>query len=1600
MASSSFFPAHAGTKDLVEKYKGLIEREMSTEGELTVIEVFTSVEALVPLADNMLKHDTTTQESTRFTIKKDNVRGSFVSILRDLDAIDAGSEMVVSLTPHGATIAWSFCQAIVAFPQFLHITRHMTSLSSHLTADQAHSVTVPRSESSQRNKPFLQSVSSTSSGFQCGHSLGVARKFSSTNSAGLSESNWSREPEEQLHLHPALQSWQSSDLGLSAVDGDFSNRTTARQTVILIEQFAFHLFFMVTRIPYQVLGAQCNDLNHEYMTDGISNLSEVVAQYIDSSAVDLKLWPSSEVGGAANALKSSFEQIRKKVQRSLEEVRSGYVPASVGGASYGQIQREADQFSRDVRSHLQLREPHIIFIFDFHRKVAVLNSRWSAGFYKFGVGLNPMEARIFRNEAREFVVVTRSVPNIFTQLYLDAIQAARYHCSRFQLGQYNDCKEFGVQLTFVRFLSDHMKSNLSVPSDGNIQFIEFRVPQDEFYKGNLLQMYEAGLLRIEDLYDENTPSQERAGTLQEDGDLQKALKLSLQESRSRQPQSAGSLDLKQDMQISLVGSDGFNDHEIDLAISMSLAESMQTEKGNGSGQLTLSEETLSFSDQNSGVLETELQKQENGHQLGTPSQKESINSLVVQGEGDSTTSKQKVASKQKLQSRDSPMASSLSSSGYIPQDPCLHLYCHEFTVDGFIEVSFLRIDVVGRDKVGKTSLTRSLTGQHYISTLSSTQGVKAMDIAVSHLQDWKVSKEGEDLTQLCNHFIASNIAERLRSGRNLKGNHLSIISSEISSSNVQVDSVNSNNQETQTTTTLKQLEPTTKTSGSIETQETQECDFTEEFVKKLLSKVKPESPDEISDEVKQLIGQYHRGELSLKCQDRQILVSVFDYGGHTVYQPSHAPFLDGEALKLIVFDASTRLQDPCKHSSFIYKEVSELFWGMLHMTNWEVVEEWLSHAFITSQSSSMPGMCLVGTHKDQALKVSDCLLSEQSEYVRRMLDGKPYKDYILCRENGREFICVDNTLSGKGKETDLDEGVRVLKNVIEKRAVDRTEKVPVRWFQLAMVIRELRSKVQIVSFTDLIHLASQLNLFRGDADFDKAVAFLSRKGVVLHRPVVLFDTHQKSLVIDPQWMTEQFCKVLTIHWKNDINCRFWPDLADLQQKGILTLSFALYLLEGSEEMNQKILKLMESYDLICPFMLPAQRTSGGNASRQPMSSSVDSLPVPGLKAFFVPSLLCPSKQLLEKDYLQVGEKVTHLWFRLPKCRIPEQLATRLLAHLVNKYRYLPQLFYRAGVFNVVDGHRLHLVLKNGYLQLSMYIVDDKFDSHSASYCEKARNIVQSKVANTLRTDFPGLDKLQRGFLNEDQNFSVFYKVKKKRSGVFQLKSDDGKVMATPELFHLWFKDKKEADVTGDSDQFEASLRDDKVGHDCFQSTDSSKPNYLSVKDSVQHLLTQDRLKPLLTAVAVLLDDEEPWPEKPWPEKPWPEKPWPEKPWPDQPLCGSASAGSAVGQRKGNWRGLWECLVGESPPPIPCDSPFICLLKKWSEEYGDKAIIGSLIEGLSAIRRFDIANLLLLNLGRGNECYDEIKASGNFEVSGHNVAAGFMPSITVNNNYYC
>ena len=60
---------------------------MSTEGGLTVIEMFTSVEALVQLADNVLKHDTATQESTRFTIKKGVANEVFIICETETDII-------------------------------------------------------------------------------------------------------------------------------------------------------------------------------------------------------------------------------------------------------------------------------------------------------------------------------------------------------------------------------------------------------------------------------------------------------------------------------------------------------------------------------------------------------------------------------------------------------------------------------------------------------------------------------------------------------------------------------------------------------------------------------------------------------------------------------------------------------------------------------------------------------------------------------------------------------------------------------------------------------------------------------------------------------------------------------------------------------------------------------------------------------------------------------------------------------------------------------------------------------------------------------------------------------------------------------------------------------------------------------------------------------------------------------------------------------------------------------------------------------------------------------------------------------------------------
>ena len=1134
------------------------------------------------------------------------------------------------------------------------------------------------------------------------------------------------------------------------------------QKIVLMQNFAFHLFFMVTRMPYQVLGAQCNDLNHEYMSGGISGLFDVVTQYIEKAAAGLQLW-SDETHVASNRLRPRYEQIKKMVQRSLEEVKSENVPTDIGGQRYGFIQREADQLTRDMRVHLQVADPHIIFIFDFHRKVAVLNSRWSAVLNRFEANLSPMEMRIFRNEAREFVVMTRSVPNIFTPLYVVAIQGARYHCSRFQLSQQSDSQEFGLQLTFIRFLSDRMRTNLE-PGNCAVQFIKLYVPQDVPYNDRLLELYEAGLLTIQDLHAENSSSSSLRGAgINDDPELQKVLELS-----------------KQDMQMKPSQDTEF-DEEYQLAIALSLSEKEAGELAKPSHKQTPSGQSNEPSNQEFSKLDTSVER-DTGHQtvdefLITSSSGKAIVDVTVR----------------------------------LGQNPRFLAFHHEAIKDGLVEGCFLRIDVVGRDRVGKTSLARSLLSEKFEKDQNSTEGVQSIEVSVKVAHNWKKSEiRGHDMQEMCNHAKAVATVQKLQGYK--KSDKIRTIDSAISLTGDMKF-------ETGLHSSIRSHEDTSLPGSSFSdtmVPNTQECSTEmvrlrmDEFVQKSLPNTKPRSLSDMSNTIKELIARYYTGELSLEVKSDQLHVTVFDFGGHSTYRPSHTPFLSQKGLKLVVLKMSDRLGDDCSTSVFksCHYDCPQK-WGNLCVTNWEVVEEWLSHVHVTAgdeprtlpsvQGSSVPAVILVATHIDEA---DEQLKKDQEKFVNEQLKGKPYAKHVV-PINDHVLVGVDNRKSGEGG----DENISYLKQTIERIARDMKTNVPLRWLQLACAVIELRKMKSdtsqpsepVVALEDLRYVADCLQLVNGESDFKSAVEFLSDNGVVVSRPMQRTRTKQVMIIIDPQWLTTQFCKILTVHYRCKLHKRFLEDLDNLEDKGILSQKFASHLLNCADE--EVILEYMEAYNLICPYESPSHVKKHASLFLSEMSADeVDlydleifsSPSVIESPAFFVPSMLRPCKPP-DIDVPQHRDTVTHLWFRLLNCRIPDQAFYQLLALLVKKYPFLPQLFYREGIFNVRPGHRLHLVSEVRFLRLSMYIREDDFGQHTKDMCDEVRQTIQNGLSDSMKKDLPGLSRLQRGIRPvalKDKNLDFeFALVKKRRRGkTHYVCTDRGEIIPCPDQLTFWFKD--------------------------------------------------------------------------------------------------------------------------------------------------------------------------------------------------------------------
>jgi hypothetical protein len=150
-------------------------------------------------------------------------------------------------------------------------------------------------------------------------------------------------------------------------------------------------------------------------------------------------------------------------------------------------------------------------------------------------------------------------------------------------------------------------------------------------------------------------------------------------------------------------------------------------------------------------------------------------------------------------------------------------------------------------------------------------------------------------------------------------------------------------------------------------------------------------------------------------------------------------------------------------------------------------------------------------------------------------------------------------------------------------------------------------------------------------EFDQAIKFLHRQGVVVHH------SGSSKVVLDPHWLMHRFTKVISMPGKLDALSRHALDL--FMQKGILFREY-LQTLEDAELLEE----LMQKFNLICPDQYD------------------------GKTVFYVPSvapIMTPGKEL---EASKTELNVPSLFVTFPRQFVPISLFTKLQVKLISEWK--------------------------------------------------------------------------------------------------------------------------------------------------------------------------------------------------------------------------------------------------------------------------------------------------------------------------------------------
>ena len=432
-------------------------------------------------------------------------------------------------------------------------------------------------------------------------------------------------------------------------------------------------------------------------------------------------------------------------------------------------------------------------------------------------------------------------------------------------------------------------------------------------------------------------------------------------------------------------------------------------------------------------------------------------------------------------------------------------------------------------------------------------------------------------------------------------------------------------------------------------------------------------------------------------QNEDLRVFVSDFAGQSIYYDTHGCFVKPHCPYVLVHDLSLEFDKPAVprfKSSYEEEEIEMnnpyLNTNLDNFTSWlkflqslgECQDQQFHCITAIGENFKRPPVLIALTHSDK-VKGNDSKIDSIQKRINKVLSEGKYEIVVP------EFFLIDSTLEG-----DDGDDVRKLRRKLfdlSNAVLNQEILMPLKWLNFEVALRRNLTELPPVRKYIPVDEAKQLAEACDVREFDQAIKFLHRQGVVVHH------SGSSKVVLDPPWLMKRFTEVISMPEKSVTSSSHAVDV--LRKKGILFREY-LHTLKDAKLLEE----LLQKFNLIYPCQYEEK------------------------DAFYVPSVaptIAPGEEL-------EASNVPSLFVTFPRKFIPMGLFTKLQVKLISEWekrfpnqQATPSFYCNYSSFLFImddDVYDVHLIDFHEFIKIDVFLKQDgnhfKFASHLLATLKK------------------------------------------------------------------------------------------------------------------------------------------------------------------------------------------------------------------------------------------------------------------------------------------